>query len=232
MIVKTYIFKQKLCAGSKKMINNSGGVSIVFLAIVIFVTLLILTINLFDYSMYSYKVKVLSRSIDSSVCAAIQEVDKDSVGLETEFTESGEDNTNNIKINEISAINAFYSTFTSNIKIDKSIIDPFLLIAILNPDETGINYIIKKGSSRFEGRVDKPSEIQSIINTHINTDFTEVYEGQKSVIVNINGNVDTNQFKKRPYFIVFLKDWQINGIVSKRLTTFIDFSGAKIERQK
>jgi hypothetical protein len=50
--------------------------------------------------------------------------------------------------------------------------------------------------------------------------------------VKVNGNLQANQIKKRPYFIVLIKDLEIDGIFTKRTTTFVSFAGSKVERGK
>ena len=48
--------------------------------------------------------------------------------------------------------------------------------------------------------------------------------------VYVNGNIRTNEFIKRPYYMVFIRNYPINGLFSKKTATFICFKGGKVDR--
>jgi hypothetical protein len=106
------------------------------------------------------------------------------------------------------------------------------LIVTISPTITGLEYIFRKGQQRLAGSVATPGELEPVINNAIDQFWDGTIPGQDSHIIYVNGNIKTNQFKKTPYYMVFIKDYQINGLLRKRTATFVGFAGAKIERRK
>lgn len=186
-----------------------------------------------DYSLYSLKRNSIAHAIDYSVNAAIQEIDEaesmDGLALETH--NEGNTSTNNIKLNEQKAANAFFTVFEENCGIKKNVIENYLLYVIVNPTNTGLNYKINKKNTSISGSVIDPTELEAAINSAINLNYSTSDPESDTHTIYIGGNPKTNKFLKRPYFMVFVKDFQINGLFKKRTATFVGFAGAKIERR-
>ena len=240
MTVKTCISKLKHSAGlnlsndSLLRKNNGGGMAIMLLSTTIIILILLVFVNIADYALYSIKRNTISKGIDYAVCAAIQEIDntESKSGLATGYDETtGKLSVDNIILNEVSADNAFYSTLQSNTGIDRDTVQNNVLTVIANPTDTVLEYIIKTGMDRTEGNVSSPVSLESVINNKINEYWNTSDPFNDNQIIYVNGNLKTNQFKKVPYYIVFIKNYEIDGLFRKRTATFVGFSGAKIERK-
>ena len=213
--------------------NKGSGLSTILLSLSGIVIVVLILFNISDYSLYSYRKSSISKAIDYSVSAAIQETDINSsrVGLANGFDDTtGNINTDNIFINESVADNAFYNTFQNNCGISQATISPYIMIIIVNPTSSGLNYIIKSLSQRSIGSVLNPSALETVINTNINNFYG--ISGPDSNLIYVNGNPKTCQFDKKPYYMVFIKNFEIDGLFKKRNSTFISFKGANIERKK
>lgn len=214
---------------------KGGGLAITFVSIAVILLVLLIFINAADYALYSHKRSNISKGIDYAVCAAIQEVDclESESGLAAGYDETtGRVLITDIALNEARADNAFFSTFEANTGISGERIRESILITIVCPTDTGINYIIKKGTQRAEGSAESPQQLESIINNRINEYWNLSDPLSDRHIIFVNGNMNTNEFKAAPYYIVFMKDYQIDGLFRKRTATFVGFAGAKIERRK
>lgn len=239
MILRTSITRLKRFVGLKKTIKiavisaKGGAMGIILLNLFILLTVFFVFIYASDYALFSYKRNIVGKGIDYGVCAAIQEIDvNESVGLSNEMMSQGCENIEDININEVKADSVFFSTFELNTGVKKEVICNNLLSVIVNPKQLAIDYIIKKGSFRSCGSVFNPSELEQVINAKITEYFDDNYDGYDTHVIYVNGNSNTNDFKKRPYYMVFIKNYQINGLFNKRSVTFIGFSASKIERKK
>ena len=204
-------------------------------SITIIVLILLVFVSIADYALYSIKRNTISKGIDYAVCAAIQEIDNtdNESGLATGYDETtGKLSVDNIILNEARADNAFYSTLQSNTGISRAAVESDVLLVLANPTDTALDYIIKKDVEREEGSVSSPDNLENVINTKINEYWDASGPSSDRQIIYVNGNLRTNQFKKVPYYIVFIKDYEIDGLFSKRTATFVGFAGAKIERKK
>lgn len=240
MIQGTCITKQKPCAGwnmsGKSMMksNKGGGMAVILTGIMIASLMLLVFINISDYALYSLKRYYISRGIDYAVCAAVQEIDDggSSTGLSEGYNETdGRILTDNIRIDELSADYAFFSTLQANTSIQRDSINDSTLIVIVNPSEGEMQYIIKKAEMRDEGSISNPENLEGVINTKINQYFDSTDQDSDRHLIHVNGNIRTNEFKSRPYYMVFIRNYQIDGLFRKRTATFVGFSGAKIERK-
>jgi len=124
------------------------------------------------------------------------------------------------------------STFHSNTGISRDIIEKKALIVIVNPADILIDYIIKKDVSRSTGSVDEPGKLESVINSKISEYWDTTDPASDKQVIYVHGNVKTNEFKRVPYYIVFIKDFEIDGLFKKRTATFVGFSASKIERKE
>ncbi len=213
--------------------DNGGALSVVFLGLAVILVLVILILSIADYSLYSYKKKSIASAIDFSVSAAVQEnnVELSRRGYAAGVDESaGKLSTDNIIIDKNIAETAFFSTLEKNVGIKRTDVIANTMIIIINPTSSSMNYIISNDTKDISGSVTEPSSLESIINTN-SIQFWDA-SLPDSELVYVNGNPKTNEFKKKPYYMVFIKNFEIDGLFKKRLATFISFKGANIERSK
>ena len=215
--------------------NDGGGLAVTFLSLMVMLLILIVVVNAADYALFSFKRNMIGKAIDYSVCAAVQEIDriKSEEGLSQGYDEaSGNILVDGIYIDETSADNAFFSTFQINTGIQRDTVEEKVLAIIMNPTSSCIEYIIKKDAARMEGSITDPAQIEGIINAAIleycNTSEPENDE-QK---IYVDGNPETNEFKKRPYYMVFIKNYEIDGLFRKRTATYVGLAGAKAQRKE
>lgn len=241
MIYKTFTTGRKLFAGlntSNKRVsftgNTGGGLAVTFLSLMVMLLILIVVVNAADYALYSLKRNMIGKAIDYSVCAAVQEIDKtkSEEGLSRGYDEStGSILVDGIFIDESAADNAFFSTFQLNTGIRRNAVEEKVLVIIMNPTSSCIEYVIKKDTARTEGSLTNPEQIEGIINAAIfeycNTSGPENDEQE----IYVEGNPETNEFKKRPYYMAFIKNYEIDGLFRKRTATYVGFAGAKVQRK-
>ena len=208
---------------------------VIFTGISVMLVLILVFVNIADYALYSSKRNLIARGIDHSVCAAIQEMDLSlsKIGLSEGFDpETGRILVNDIRLDEETAENAFFSTLTANAGLSRNDVGSNTLIAYVWPTAAGISYLIKKGSARHEGFVSSPDKLEEAINNAISILWDTNNSQSDSHLIYVNGNPSTNEFKRTPYFLVFVKDYQIDGLFRKRTATFVGFAGAKLERRR
>lgn len=241
MIQKTSTTVPKPSAGWSMSLKSffggqkGSGLTVVFLGLSGILLVALVFISIADYALYSAKRNMISRAIDYAVCAAIQEIDsiESADGLASGFDEiTGKLLVNGIVLNETHSDNAFFSTLQANTGIMRGAISGNTLIVTVSPNMAGLEYILRKGQQRLEGSVASPVQLETVINNAIEQFWMGTDPEQDSHIIYVNGNLNTNQFMKVPYYMVFIKDYQINGLFRKRTATFVGFAGAKIERRK
>lgn len=206
---------------------------VIVMGMAVILTLVIVFASITDYALYSTRRNLIARGIDYSVCAAIQEIDisESTDGLSEGFDpQTGRVLTENIWLDEIAADNAFFGTLEANTGVKKDNIAKDTLIAYISPSDSGINYTIKRDSQRVEGFVTSPDKLEASINNTINIFWDTSNPASDKQTIYVNGNPSSNEFKKVPYFLIFIKDYQINGLFSRRTATFIGFAGAKLQR--
>lgn len=208
--------------------------AVTFLSLMVMLLILVVVVNAADYALYSFKRNMIGKAVDYSVCASVQEIDmaRSEEGLSQGYdASSGAISYDGIHIDETSADNAFFSTLQANAGIPKGDIESKALIVIMNPTGTGIEYIIKKDDIRVEGTISDPGEIEGIISA-VYSESGEVSGSETDTQdIFVNGNPDTNEFKKRPYYMAFIKNYEIDGLFRKRTATYVGFAGAKMERK-
>ncbi len=214
--------------------NMKGGAfSILIIGLAVSFAALLILLNAADFAVYAYKRNIISTALDYGVSAAIQEIDevRSRAGLSEGFDANGNMSMDNIFIHEQRADQAFYDTFRQNSGISKGTMENHIMIAVANPITSGLNYIVKRKASRIEGNVNGPQKLQEILNNQINSFWNSgALEADRHVIY-VNGNLKTNEFEKRPYYMVFIRDYQIDGLFRRRTATFVGFKGAKVQRQ-
>lgn len=204
------------------------GISVILVLVIVFV-------NIADYALYSTKRNLIARGIDHSVCAAMQEIDIPSSinGLSEGYDpNTGKILVNDIRLNEQYAENAFFGTLAANTGVKRNDIGSNTLIAYVWPSYSGINYLIKKESERREGFVSSPDMLEAAINNAIDILWNTNNPESDSHVIYVNGNPSTNEFKRVPYFLIFIKNYEIDGLFRKRTATFVGFAGAKLERRE
>jgi len=204
------------------------GISVMLVLVIVFV-------NIADYALYSTRRNLIARGIDHSVCAAIQEIDIPSskTGLSEGYDpDTGKILVNDIHLNEQYAESAFYETLQANAGVKRTDIESNTLIVYIWPSTGGVNYLIKKESERHEGFVSSPDRLEAAINNAIGVLWDASDPGSDRHVIYVNGNPATNEFKKVPYFLVFIKNHEIDGLFRRRSATFVGFAGARIRRQE
>jgi len=204
----------------------------VYFMIAVICIFLLIFLCVADYALFSYKCALIKRALDFAVDAAAMEVTTspmDVPGISTEMRDETQKTPSytNVRIDSGKSQTAFWNTFESNTGILRGAAEENAMIVTTCCTNTGIEYSFKKGASAISGNVDKPEDMESAINSAIASLFPNPVDKQ---VIKVNGNIKTTQFKERPMFMVFLKNWQINGLFTKREATFIAFKGAKLER--
>lgn len=196
--------------------------------------MVLIFVNIADYALYSIKRSNIAKGIDNAVCAVIQEIDvtASESGLSNGFDETtGKILVNHIVLNETAADNAFYSTLLANTGIKKESIFSNTLVVTTVPLTNSLNYVIRKESQRQEGSVTDPANLEALINNSIKTYWSISGSNPDPHTINVGGNPKTNKFSKAPCYMVFIKNYEIDGLFRKRTATFVGFAGAKISRK-
>lgn len=229
-MTRTYIMLQKLSAELKRITDSTygGAMSVIVVGLTGFFIVTLTFLFAADISIYSYKKRVIASTIDYAVCAAVQEIDteKSKAGLARAFSGDGKVSMTGIYFDEAKADKAFSSTIAGNLNVDVNSIKDKMVRVMATPETAGIYYSIKYKGINDKGYVDNIELIENIINDRMSSLGTVV----DSAKVYVNGNAASNSFEKRPYYMVFIRDYQIDGLISHRKATFICFKAAKIYR--
>lgn len=244
MKIKNLTTEQKLYAESKRAMLNKksihskhsllsekgGGLGVVFIGLAIIVVVLLIFINIADYSIYTYKRNALTKAMDYAVTAAAQEIDIESslTGISNGFSEnSGESLLDGVEININQARDVFQNMFYKNISISDFNINDRLLICTTVAKNSRLKYKILTGENPLiQGTVDVPSEMEECINDSVEEIWTE----ENSANIFVIGNPATNQIEKGTYLLAVVNNMEINGLISKRKVSLSCFAGAKVER--
>lgn len=240
MIPKICTIVQELNAGwnlfhSYLAKQKGSGLAVIYVGLTVTLLILLVFLSVADYALYSAKRNAICRGIDYAVCAAVQEIDmvESEDGLASGFDEmTGKALVNDIKINELKSDSAFFSTLKTNIGESWDMVRGQTLIITSSPNISGLDYFIRKGQQHFDGTVSSSEQLQTAINNAINQCWNNYEPLRDSQVIYVNGNPQTNPFKNVPYYMVFIKDFQINGLLKKRTATFVGFAGAKIDRRQ
>lgn len=212
---------------------RGGAFGILLLGIVLSMAAILILVNSIDFALYSYKRNLISKAIDYGVSAAVQEIDavKSEDGLSESFDEQGKILLDHIYIHEGRADNAFFNTFENNTGIGRLQIQSHILLTIANPTDTGLTCKIKWGTLVYEEILRTPAELEGVVNSRINEFWNPVDIEADKHLVYVNGNPKTNSFGKKPYYLVFIKEYPIQGLFRRRTATFVSFKGAKVDRR-
>lgn len=227
---KIFILLQKLSAESKRIIKDrSGGAfSVLIMGLAGIMLLTIVFLSIIDVSLYSYKKRIIAAGIDYGVSAAIQEInmERSREGLSKAFSEDGKTSLRGVYLDEAKADKAFASTVSENLDVSTAEIENKMVRIIATPLSGSIYYSIMDKNGQTTGNLPAMDDIQNLLNTRMGSLGSEVDKHT----VYVNGNPSTNAFEERPYYMVFIRDYEIDGLFSNRKATFICFKGAKIFR--
>lgn len=227
---RIFTLLQKPSAELKKIINSSdgGALSVLMTGLTGLIVLVIVFLSIIDLSVYSYKKRLIASAIDYAVSAAVQEIDveRSKTGLSRAFFNDGQVNMTGIFLDEGKADKAFSSTIMKNVGIDIEGINGKMIRVIASPVGDGAYYSIKDKNSLVTGNSESMEKIEDILNARMES----LGHGEDSHTVYVNGNSATNSFEKRPYYMVFIRDYQIDGLFSNRKATFICFKSARVYR--
>jgi cytolysin (calcineurin-like family phosphatase) len=219
----------------KKFISNKvgSGAGAVLLSAAIILTAFLAFVTAVDYGMYSMKYRILVRGIDYASAAAVQEIDADKSkeGLSGGFDEElGTISANSIFFDNEKANRIFFTTFSANTGVDGSELKKHLLTAFVSPLENGLECTFYKEAYSERILIANTGMLEGAVNDTINKLFSSDEASEEKKIIYINGNIKTNEFKKRPHFIVFIRGYNINGLFRNRKADFACFAGARVER--
>lgn len=213
--------------------NRGGAFGIVLVGLSVSIAALLVFVNMVDFALYSYRRNLISKALDNAVSAAVQEIDveRSSLGLAEGFDEQGNISLDNIVLNEERADNAFYSTFKHNTGLERADMEARTMTAVVAPVKEGLQYKLRSKAGEHEGGPVEPVKLEEVLNQRINILWPSTNPEADKHIIYVNGNPRTNEFKKRPYYLVFIRDYQIDGLFRRRTATFVGFKGAKVERK-
>lgn len=227
---RIFTLLQKLSAGLRRIINsdNGGSFSVLAIGLAGFIVLVTVFLSIIDVSMYSYKKRLIAAGIDYGVSAAIQEInmERSREGLSRAFTEEGKTSMKGIYLDEARADKAFTSTIAGNLDINTAEIINKMIRVTVTPLKDNVYYNIKDKNGQLSGYTTNMNDIQNLLNTRMGN----ISGIGDSHTVYVNGNTSTNSFEERPYYMVFIRDYEIDGLFTNRKATFICFKGAKIYR--
>ncbi len=209
---------------------RGGGLGTIFIGLAAILLAFIIFINIADYLLFTYKRNAISKAMDYSVTAAVQQINKTEsiVGLANGFAEeTGERALEEIEIDIDMAIRTFLTVFYSNYEVDNHNIDNSLLVCTTSIKDGKLNYTIKANSSVYQGTLENSALIEEKINQAIVQCWANTEEKSQ---VYINGNPKTNMLENGTYLFAFINAFEIKGLYSQRKISLSSFAGAKLER--
>ncbi len=207
-----------------------GGLGILFIGISIMVLVVVIFLNIADYSIYTYKRNDISKALDYAVTAAAQQLktSESLVGLSEGFSDSsGKKLLENVEINIDKASITFTDILCRNNNIPVLYVNDKLLLCSTYSDKGRVKYTIKAtGQPLKHGETDGPQDMEAIINDALDAFWPDSHKTS----IYVNGNPYTNMLERGTYLFAVLKDVEITGIFSKRKISLSSFVGAKLER--
>lgn len=217
--------------------SRGGGFAVMFLCLAVMVAVFFSFLQIADYALFTYKRNLIAKAMDYSVAAAVQEIDRAASrdGLGEGFDEmTGAPLVDHIVLEEEGAQNAFYSTLQANCGLSRAQVQDNTLTVMTNTIQGNVNYHILAGKPESPNRLDRmgslaePRELETVINLAVN-DYWGPGDTDRNVLY-VNENPKTNQFRERPYYMAFIRNLTIHGLLKTRQASFAAFKGAKIER--
>lgn len=215
-------------------LKRDGFVSIVVLLLASVIILMLMLINILNYSVFSYSTMLVGRALDYAVCAAVQEIDipLSMQGISDAFDESsGMLRTGNMFFDNTKAEKVFYRVLKDNSGLEQEGLEQSLTLVSTCPmidiyGELAIKYFIKRENSIVEGVLYNVDELESTINDELRYGSID-----KARLISVNGNPKTNEFSIRPYYIAIVKDFEVKGVISPQKVTYVAFRAGRINRR-
>lgn len=203
-----------------------------FIGLSVILLLLIIFINMADYSLYTYKRNEVSKAMDYAVTAASQQIktNENIDGISKGFSDvSGKRLLEGVEINMEKASTTFNDMFYRNIGCSTINIDNNLLLCSTSLEDDSLKYTVMANGSLLEfGELEEPSGLESVINGALSRFWPD--SGKTDIY--INGNPKTNMVLKGTYLFAVINDIEIKGLISKRKISLSSFAGAKLERSR
>ncbi len=203
-----------------------------FIGLSVILLLLIIFINMADYSLYTYKRNEVSKAMDYAVTAASQQIkiNENIDGISKGFSDvSGKRLLEGVEINMEKASNTFNEMFYRNVGYSTINIDNNLLLCSTSLENDSLKYTVMVNGSLLEfGELEEPSGLESVINGALSRFWPD--SGKTGIY--INGNPKTNMVRKGTYLFAVINDMEIKGLISKRKISLSSFAGAKLERSR
>jgi hypothetical protein len=219
--------------------RKGGGFAVMFLCLAVMAAVFFSFLQIADYALFTYKRNGIAKAMDYSVAAAIQEIDAAASreGLGEGYDEAtGAASTDRILLNVQGAQNAFFSTLQANCGIERPEVQDSTLTVMTSTADSIIEYHIMAGKPGSPERLDRtgslsePRDLEAAINLAV-YDYWGTNAQDRNILY-VNGNPRTNEFRDRPYYMAFIKDYEIHGLLKTRHASFAAFKGAKIERKE
>ncbi len=212
--------------------EEGGGLGILFIGLSIILLLLIIFINMADYTLYTYKRNAVSKAMDYAVTAASQQIkiNENIDGISKGFSDvSGKKLLEGVEINMEKASTTINEMFYRNVGYSTINIDNNLLLCSTSLENDSLKYTIMINGSLLEfGELEEPSDLESVINGAL----SRFWPDSGKTCIYINGNPKTNMVGKGTYLFAVINDIEIKGLISKRKISLSSFAGAKLERSR
>ncbi len=213
--------------------ETGGGLGVLFIGISVVLLVLVVFLNMADYSVFTYKRNTISRAMDYGVTAAVQQINVDlSIeGVSRGFSEeTGQKLLEGVEIDIASANGAFLTVFDKNCNWNGLNIDNNLLLCATVSQGGKLRYVIKSGNKPvLQGELDDPAMLEDRINTAMLQYWPEAEEPSR---VYINGNPKTNVIENGTYLFALIRNVEIAGLQHTRKINLTSFAGAKPERSE
>ncbi len=216
-----------------KFIKNEtgGGMGTLFIGLAAMLLIVVILLNLADYSIYTYKRNEISKALDYAVTAASQQVNpiKSADGIAEGFSDAtGKKLIEDVEINIDEAEKIFLSVFYNNIKALDLNINNNLLLCTTFSSNAKLKYTIKVlNQPLIQGELGDPQLLESRVNKVLLECWP--YSGDGEIYV--NNNAKTNNFENGTYTLAVLKDLEVTGLLSHRKISLTSFAGAKLVRR-
>ena len=214
---------------------SGGGLGVLFIGMLAIILIFTVFLNIADYSIFAYNKDAISKSVDYAVCAAVQELDisQSLDGLSQGYSDEGATSIKGIRIDTAKAMAVFLDTLKSNSRFLNINFKSSIIGCTTYANESGMNYEIctynDMGISIIaKGKVDRPSQLEEIINNTAQNLRSEA-EAQSGMVY-VNGNPNTNFFENGSYFLVYVKGVRVTGLNSERSLDFTGFAGSRVYR--
>ncbi len=202
-----------------------------FIGLSVLAAVLLVFINIADYSIYTYKRNELSGAMDYAVTAAAQQISYiNSIdGVSDGFSsDTGKRLLDNVKIDMGSAQTTFLEVFKKNCSVPGNELMNSLLLCATYTDSAGrINYDIKAGQNPV---LSGTAEDTLLLEDKVNNALKAYWPDNNTAKIYVNGNPKTNLLEKGTYLLAVINDIEISGVLSKRKISLSSFAGAKVER--